>query len=345
MAKTQFVKWASLNQFHEVIKNLNYPRIYEALKKNDYKITFGLKIKLHGTNACVRIEPDGKVVGQKRSSDVFVGRDNMGFAVWVADNESYFASLADSVATTYIYGEWCGPGVQNGVACSQTDKKKFYPFAIDYYNEDGFDSRVVDSEVIEHILTKTCPNDIIVIPWFDTITLDFQHQGKLDVAVLNLNKKVEEIGVRDPLLYELFEIDDCGEGVVAYPMNTRTPGVYEADEVDLFAWFNFKAKSEAHRVNKSRHAVKVDPEKFANANRFADAFCTEQRFEQGFTEALQGRKDMKLVPDFLKWVLSDIFKESKTEREESSLDWKALSKTCSTRAVLLYKHRVMETKL
>src|SRR5436305_965585 len=103
-----FKKWSELNQFHEIVKNLNYPRIHNCLSTNNYEIPFGLKIKLHGTNACVRIEPDGKVVAQKRSSDLLPPADNAGFRAWVESEESYFGRLADCTRTTYVFGEWCG---------------------------------------------------------------------------------------------------------------------------------------------------------------------------------------------------------------------------------------------
>lgn len=340
-----FKKWCSLNQFHEVNKNLNYPRIYAALKSMNFKVRYGLKVKLHGTNSCVRIEPDGAVIGQKRSGDVRVGNDNHGFAAWVAEHESYFSGLADSELTTYIYGEWCGPGVKSGVACSMTENKFFYPFSIEYWKGSQFMERVYDPNTIEHNLEQFgyMPSTMLVVPYIDTIELDFQNKSSLEIELLKLNKRVEEIGERDPFMYSIFEIEGPGEGIVAYPLIGNEVAYEGQKEAEFFSWFNFKAKSEAHRVNKTKTAANFDPEKFANANRFADAYCTNQRMEQGFSEALQCRKDIRLMSDFIKWVVSDIFKESHTEREASpELDWKALSKVCTTRAAIWYKNKVQE---
>lgn len=343
---TKFRKWASLQQFHEVIKNLNYPRIHNCLRQNDFKIDFGLKIKIHGSNACVRIEPNGNVVGQKRSSDVAVGRDNAGFAVWVDLRRRYFESLCRSDRTIYIYGEWAGPGVQSGVACSETPTKMFYPFALQIVKDDGAYTWY-DPDLIEFFMfgeegtRKDAPSDIMVLPWFDMVTIDFECKQSTNEALLKLNHMVEKIGDCDPFFKETFGIEGAGEGVVAFPFLGGNKGTYGPDELEYFSWFNFKAKSEAHRVNKTKLAAAFDPEKFANANRFADAYCTPQRFEQGFKEALDSRTDMKLVPEFLKWVISDIYKESLTEREASpELDWKQLSKVCSSRAVIWYKEKV-----
>lgn len=338
--KKQFKKWTDLQQFHEVRKNLNYPRIWACLKENDFNITFGFKVKLHGTNAAVRIEPDGKVVAQKRSSDVSVG--HFGFANWVEANEAYFANLANSSNTVYVYGEWAGPGVQNGVACSATEEKNFYPFAIDMVNEHEEVERIYDPILIEDMLSERdyIPDDIIVIPWFTKIAIDFEDANETKASIEKLNKMVEDIGDVDPLIEELFDIQGTGEGLVAYPLLGKTNGKYAADE-EYFSWFNFKAKSEKHRVNNTKTAVAFDPAKFAGIQAFADAFCTEARFQQGLQEGVAEQLDMRRTGDFIKWVVSDIFKESKTEREANEeLDWKACSKACSSRAVMWYKSKV-----
>ena len=112
----KFRRWNDIQSFHEVVKNLNYPRIHGALSNVNHKLKYGLKVKLHGTNACVRIEADGKVVAQKRSSDIVAPADNSGFRAWVESEERYFGNLANCAFDTYIYGEWCGSGIQNNVA-------------------------------------------------------------------------------------------------------------------------------------------------------------------------------------------------------------------------------------
>jgi hypothetical protein len=340
MAKL-FRKWNDLNQFHEVRKNLNYPKIWQCLKDNDSQIAFGLKIKLHGTNACVRVESDGNVVAQKRSSDVTTG--HFGFASWAEEHEDYFSSLAKSDATVYVYGEWAGPGIQKGVAVSMTDRKLFYVFSYDEVYEDGRSSRFYDPKKIEEKLGVEALDDIIVVPWFQKAAtiIDLTDLKDIELTMLRLNKMVEEIGEKDPLINDLFGLEGAGEGVVAYPLMGREAGIYHEDE-HYFSYFNFKAKSEAHRVNKTKTAVQFDAEKFAGVQAFADFYVTENRLLQGLRESVNDELDMKRTPHFIKWVVSDIWKESSTERDANpDLDWKACSKACSTRAVLWYKKKVM----
>lgn len=354
MTMTKFRKWESINQFHEVTKNLNYPKIWETLKGLDHKLEYGLKIKLHGSNACVRIESDGKVVPQKRSSDIGLmkdgsWRDNFGFAQWVLDNESYFARLAKSDSDVYIYGEWCGPGVQDSVAVSKTDKKFFYIFSVDISSNcettrNFIEKRIYCPNLIEEFLTTKCINDIIVVPFHKEITIDLLNKSETQKQLFTLNKEVEAIGDKDPFIFELFDIEGCGEGLVAYPKIGTELGIYKDEEKIYFSWFNFKAKSEAHRVNKTKAATAFDAEKFASVQHFADQFATENRFLQGFNEALSCQQDLRLIPTFIKWVCQDIWKESAAEREASpELDWKLCSKAISTRAVSWYKKKVLET--
>lgn len=337
-----FKKWNELNQFHEVTKNLNYPRIHQCLKENDYTIPYGLKIKLHGTNAGVRVETDGRVVAQKRSSDLVAPNDNSGFRVWVEANESYFSSLARADSTLYIYGEWCGQGIQSNVACSLTPQKTFYVFSIDIITDTGSVTRLYDPLLIEERLGKLAPDAVIVIPWHvDTLPINFLEKEKTQNALTFLNAVVEEIGQKDPLIKHLFNIEGHGEGIVAYPLLGASKGSYQHGE-EYFSWFNFKAKSEAHRVNKTKVAAQFDPERYASVQMFTDAYVTEARLLQAFDEAVQRRKDMRLTPDFLKWICQDIYKESTTEREASpDLDWKMVSKAISRRAVTWYKNLVM----
>lgn len=339
----KFKRWSDIDSFHYIVKNLQYPRIHQSLKNNGYVIPYGLKIKLHGTNAAVRVEPDGNVVAQKRSSDLIAPNDNDGFRAWVAANEAYFATLARPDSTLYIYGEWCGKGVQKDVACSETLLKTFWVFAIDEVKDTGETFRDYDPELIERRLVDKAPDTLIVVPWHTPrFEINFIEKAKTQESLDKLNTLTESIGEEDPLVKEVFDISGAGEGVVAYPLLGELRGCYSSNE-EYFSWFGFKAKSEAHRVNKTKTAIAYDPEKFASIQIFADSFCTEQRLLQAFAEAVDGRRDMRLTPAFIGWVVKDIWKESSAERESSpELDWKACSKAISSRAVTWYKSKCEE---
>ena len=68
------IKWTSIGGFHNVNKLLEvYPNL------NIGEITYRAKIKLHGTNGGVVIDPNGKVTAQSRESVLTPKNDNKNF--------------------------------------------------------------------------------------------------------------------------------------------------------------------------------------------------------------------------------------------------------------------------
>lgn len=85
--------------------------------------------KIDGTNACIIIEPDERMVcgdaeydfamiakvgnyavyAQSRNNLIYPGKDNAGFAGWVKDN---IEQLVEILGKGRHYGEWCGAGIQ-----------------------------------------------------------------------------------------------------------------------------------------------------------------------------------------------------------------------------------------
>lgn len=341
---TSFVKWNSLNQFHEVMRAINYRKYSEWLSTQGNKLTYYGKIKLHGTNASVTITPDGKVIAGKRSSFIpegGIGGDNAGFGAWVKANEAGFKALREGYSdnvTLVVYGEWCGPGIQSGVACSMTERKVFYVFSVDVYSHE-MHSRHYEPMAIEmEHPGLDAIDDVVILPFHCKIELDFSDAASMTETLSNLNKEVEAIGERDPFMFDNFEIDGAGEGLVFYPVVNEDGWSYDnAEQLELFSALNFKAKSEGHRVNKTRNAVAANPEKIATQKNFAEMFCTEQRFQQAFDEAVGRERDMKRTGEFIKWVCVDVMKESTTERENLDIEWKALAGAVSGRAAEWYK--------
>lgn len=345
----KFKKWTSINSFHEVVKATHYSKYSTFLAERDNKLFYRAKIKLHGTNASVTITSDGRVIAGKRSSFLpqgGIGDDNAQFAAWVKKNEEDFLSLVDDQRNITIWGEWCGPGVQDGVACSKTDRKLFYVFAVDFFNEEekgGISDRArfIDPSQIENLLEQLTNDDTIILPWYCSASFDFNDAEKLRTTVDNINKEVEAIGLSDPFMKEIFEIDGEGEGLIFYPILPNTL-CYSGEDLEYFSVFTFKAKAESHRVNKTKVAVAVNPEALATIKNFSSMFCTEQRFQQAFKEAVNEKLDIKLTGEFIKWVNLDIMKESETERASLDIEWKKLSGGVSRLAAEWYKKKIEE---
>jgi hypothetical protein len=73
------------------------------------KRTICITEKIDGTNACVRVLEDGRVLAQSRSRFITPGDDNFGFAAWVKANED---ALRTGLGFGAHFGEWWGAGIQ-----------------------------------------------------------------------------------------------------------------------------------------------------------------------------------------------------------------------------------------
>lgn len=284
-------------------------------------LTFRSKIKLHGTNAGVRIQ-DGEVAYQKRTGDVTLTSDNAGFASW--------ASTVDWITDTdcVIYGEWAGPGVQKSDAICLIPEKMFFVYAVvqgDYMiTEPG----LIRAMVPVHDRIK-------VLPWFDEPTT-VSNVDEAKAFAETLDKKVQAIGDEDPYVKEMFDISGAGEGLVVCPY----VDAITTTESWLYNTFVFKVKSEAHLVQKTKSPnASVYIEIPGSVFEFCDQFVTDNRCEQMVTEHLDGSYAPQGIATFLKVLQQDIIKESKNEFAELGVDWKMVSKEISKRAVKWMKEK------
>jgi hypothetical protein len=327
-----FCKFPDIELFHNVVKTgefYNFPVLH-----------YRSKIKLHGTNAAVRIK-DGVVGAQSRSRLITPEDDNEGFAKWVKANEAWFAGIPfeEKFGSTDIavFGEWCGPGIMTGTAINKIPHKCFVIFAIFAYNWKqgnyiavGEDNAMVLTEPadIEALLVNK-PKDVYVLPWHcDTFRVEFGHRDQLQEVAARLNKFVEEIEPCDPWVKATFGIEGTAEGAVYYPVSETGHGQ------SMRHWFSdyvFKAKGEQHKVIKTKQAVQVDPEVAKSIEEFVTMFVTLARLNQGLN-AVGGKADAKNTGAFLKWFMGDVLKESVDELAAANLTWDNVSRAVSVAA-------------
>lgn len=334
----QFMKFPSIEQFHNLMKFVEIrPHLVPA------KITYVGKIKLHGTNAAVVIDPKhDKIQAQKRTSMVTPEADNFGFASWVESNMDVWRELIpfvkkkqDNESPVYIYGEWCGPGIQNNVALSQIPKKQFVVFAVGYH-EDGDEDKFILETSPSKILTEW------VIPVFEeiedmklaqnhlTVEMNLFNREDLVKKVQLINDMVDVVEECDPFVKQYFGVEGIGEGLVFYPI---VDGKTAMDR-DFFSRFAFKSKGEKHAAkgNTKGNSTQLTPEQITSNNEFVKKFVTEDRLVKIVQEYLDNDFDTKRTGDFLKHFMSDVAKESKDELEESGLEWKIVTKPVQTAA-------------
>ena len=341
----QFIKWTSIELLHNVRSNL------AAIERTPV-ITYRAKVKLHGTNAAVRVTTDGQVAAQSRSQIITPQDDNAGFADWVSRNVDYFYQLKSNSDLT-IFGEWCGSNIQKGVAIAQIKRKVFAVFAIQYGGVNGQLARLeIRPEKIRNVLPEQ--EDIFVLPYYgEPVRLDFGNKERLQAATEQINSMVAAVEKVDPWVKETFGVEGTGEGLVMYPETDEL--VFREGYTELI----FKAKGEKHRVVKNKQAVQIDPEVARSIKEFVDLFVTEARLEQArdavaspvvlrrsarmrCAEGCDGELNMRKMGQFLKWISLDIQKESQAELAAANLTWKQVNKSLSTAARKWYENKVKQ---
>lgn len=317
-----FVKFPKIGKFSDMVYKARKAR-YSAPS-----LSMGAKIKLHGTNACVRIEADGTVAAQSRNRDLSLAHDNADFCSFVESNKTKFSKLVPM----FIYGEWAGPGVQSGVAVSELSDKKFFVFCI--HLVDG--GVIVEPDQIKDFV-HGINESIEVLPWYgDPVDVRLHIPESLQSLADFINSEIESIDKVDPYIRDNFGITGPGEGLVF----TLRPENGEYASWEDYQKFIFKAKGESHSVHKTKAPVTISPEKIVAKEKFVSTFVTEERLEQGMQENSLEFTERNIGP-FLKWLGQDIQKESEVERESNPNlpPWKVLWSGCTQKAVGWFKEK------
>ncbi|MGB1014834.1 MAG: RNA ligase family protein [Nannocystaceae bacterium] len=319
--------WGSIALLHNVIKTQQL--IHERTGQPLPRVTYRAKVKLHGTNCAIQRTSEG-VVAQSRKKLLCDGRDYKGFAAWVAANESCFNQLAPNHT---VFGEWCGPGIEKGMAISKIDRKVFAVFAIQVGEGDAA-TLITEPEAIREQLPQH--PDVFVLPWCAE-PLELDYAGELSQAAAVINALVLAVEREDPWVRATFGVRGIGEGVVMYPLESGlTPA--------RFSQVGFKAKGDKHRTVASRQAAQVKPEAAESVAAFVQLVVTEGRLLQGASEVGEGTCSMKHMGRFIQWIEADVRKECGAEIEAASLTWRAVTKAIRDRARTWYKDHVMKSQ-
>ena len=316
---TKHIPWGSIELLHNLVATLGH---LNGLGQPFPVVEYRAKVKLHGTNCAVQITGSG-VIAQSRTALLSPDADYKGFAVWVAAQRDYFARLPSGLV---VFGEWCGPGIEKGMAISQARTKLFAVFAV--RRDDGI--IIHEPEQIRALLpAASAPEQLHVLPWEgDPITIKFGDRTDLERAASVLNTRVAEVEREDPWVKRALGISGLGEGLVFYPVSVD--GAAPASE--RLEQLMFKAKGEKHRTAGTKTAVQVDPSVVASVAEFVALMVTDARLRQGLTEACGGARDPKSTRQFLEWVATDVRKESSAELAASGLSWSDVDKAVQARA-------------
>jgi len=315
---TTHVSWPSIELFHNVVRTLAH---LHELGRPFPSVEYRAKVKLHGSNCAVQITERG-VFAQSRTSLLAPGADYKGFAAWVQAHEAYFSGLRPGAI---LFGEWCGPGVEKGMAISQAPTKIFAIFAA------LIAGRVIYEPAELRVLVPEAgaPGELFVLPWEGAETaIDFGSRAQLEVVAAVLEQRVIEVEHEDPWVKRALGVSGIGEGLVFYPV--RVDGGPPSVEPQNLAELMFKAKGEKHRTAGAKVAVSVDPAVAASADEFVSMMVTEARLQQGLSAV--GARSPKNTGAFLVWIVADVQKESVAELEASGLTWAQVEKGVQAKA-------------
>lgn len=302
-------KFPKISHYRQFIKNMKY--LFPD------KETFELVgyPKLHGSNASVRLK-NGEIVCFSRRMGLSAKNTNSGFFNFVDERKDWFKNnlKEDSI----VYGEWCGKGIQKGVAINELEKC-FVVFAL-WEDGDWVDPKTFadNSDLQIYNIRKCCEPHIL------SININEAH-----LVVDEVNSKVEEYENCCPF-GKYRGVSGIGEGLVYVYKNN-----FE---------FAFKAKGDKHSESKIKKMPSaVDIEKVKNVQEFVDRHAHEERLQQAWDIISEEHGEiisMKLMGDFIRWMNNDIWDEESDEAEENNIERKDFGKYLSPVCVQWFKQKV-----
>jgi RNA ligase len=316
----QHVSWPSIELLHNCVRTLDH---LAALGRQRPVVDYRAKVKLHGTHCAIQITPDA-VIAQSRTQLLTPEADYKGFASWTHAHRSWFASLGPGLV---VFGEWCGPGVEKGMAISNAPTKRFVVFALQLEEQVLYEPQTLRARLPVHGL----PPELHVLPWEGTpITIDFGSRESLERAAVELNHRVAAVEQEDPWVKRELGISGLGEGLVLYPVSVdAVPALLDKEELAVLM---FKAKGEKHRTAGTKTAVAVDATVVASLKDFVALMVTDARLHQGLVSVCGGARDPKRTGAFIAWIATDVRKESQAELEASGLTWAQVDKAVQAAA-------------
>lgn len=353
------IRFPSIEQFRTVIRHVQTKSRFAGKDENGDAIYDGSKplptlkfrgtVKLHGTNAGIVYDVATDTISyQSRERELSLTSDNAGFMLAMMKHETelleYFREIiedecldlsrSDLPEKLVIFGEWCGRGIQKGVAISELDRM-FVIFAHKEVYADGYThwqdlfaggGNVSLSEEADKII-----HWIGDFPTYE-INIDFNFPETAQNKMIEITEAVEN----ECPVGKAFGVSGVGEGLV---WTCVTPGWNDSG-----TWF--KIKGEKHSSSKVKTLAAVDVEAVENMRAFIEATVTEARLEQGLDNLVREQLlpfEMKSLGDFIRWVYNDVLKEEMDTIVANQIDVKKLGSAVANVARPWYIQRYNAT--
>jgi hypothetical protein len=308
------IKFPSIEQYRNVIREVRTNHDYQGKSeigepvyqhRRAYpKLQFRGTVKLHGTNAAI-VKYKNRIEYQSRERVLSLTQDNAGFMLnMVGKNLDFLFNEIEFDESIAVFGEWCGQGIQAGVAISQVPKM----FVIFAAKVDGVWIPYSRSDHSQGIF------NIEEFPTW-TMEIDFENPEIAQNDLVDMTNAVEQqcpVG-------KYFGVTGIGEGIMWATEDRR---------------YCFKVKGEKHSSSKVKTLAEVDTELIASLNEFVDYALTESRLQQGLTKLQEMGKEVsqKSTGDYLRWIVGDIMKEEEDTIIANRFDPKKLNPIISNKA-------------
>lgn len=278
-----------------------------------------------------------------RERYISIQSDNAGFAAFCSGQKQVSAirtierrlrvdSGSSDDDTITIYGEWCGPGIQKGVAVNQLPERHFVVFAASRSSILGEHMYIDVVGPFKSIFSDASIYSIYDSPTW-SIDVDFSDELACERMLNNVEELTLAVEARCPYATG-FSISGIGEGIVWTPIGEHF------GRSELF----WKSKGPKHREVKSKASQpSLQPEQLESVEAFVEYALTEARLEKGLdhVRAMGHEVDMKSTGLFLKWLADDIIRECADELTANSLEWKFAARYVNTRALSFWKQAVV----
>lgn len=329
------IKFPSIEQFRNIVHNVNSKATYVGKDEEGNPIynptlpkptlKFLGTIKCHGTNAGVSYNNVDGIWWQSRERIIDVNSDNAGFAFFGESNKEHFLQEIYKFSklhnidldnnTLSIYFEWCGKGIQKGVAVAEIEKACFVIGAKVTPFDEILNAYWLDSSSFKCIGRRIF--NIEDFPKFE-IEIDFNNPQLSVNKILEMTLEVE----KECPVGKAFGISNIGEGIVFNHFTEDGQRIM------------FKSKGTLHSKSSKVVTLKeVDDEKINKVIQISNQLCPNWRLEQMLEKTFDlmngGTLDVKKTGEFIKNMMQDILKEELDVLSENNLTPKDVTSNIS----------------
>lgn len=370
------IRFSSIEQSRQVlpsiIRDAQFTHIDAETKAPIYDpsaqlpvLEFRGTVKLHGCNAAIVRTASSTVRNsihfQSRERILSAGGGLMGFYAHMIGKTDAIVRIFDSILrylkpsdngsteeteqaeAIAIFGEWCGPGIQKGVAISKLPNM-FVIFAVKaVYHSETAEQWLDVSKLSGLTDEKARIFNIMQFRSF-TVVIDFNKQeslveGKKKMDELTLNVEEEcPVGKH-------FGVSGTGEGIVWQAVQTPDLPVFKSGRYTSSRfWFKTKGLKHAPPAKpKNLGKPGTDPK----LDSFVESVVTPGRLEQGLQVLVREMLlplEAKSIGAFIRWIIADVMKEEYDRIEQAGIDKKLLSGLIASMAKKWFLGQLKEVK-